>query len=42
MSTEPGQGYERYAFTGDRGEWALIKPGEIGLTPTERTAEGIH
>jgi hypothetical protein len=31
-----------YAFTGGRGEWALIKPGEIGLTPTERAAEGIH
>jgi hypothetical protein len=33
---------EMYAFTGGRGEWALIKPGEIGLTPTERAAEGIH
>jgi hypothetical protein len=31
-----------YAFTGGRGEWALTKPGEIGLTPTERAAEGIH
>jgi hypothetical protein len=31
-----------YAFTGGRGEWALTKPGEIGLTPTEGAAEGIH
>jgi hypothetical protein len=32
----------RYAFTGGGREWALAKPGEIGLTSTERAAERIH
>jgi hypothetical protein len=34
--------FDPYAFTGGREEWALAKPGEIGLTPTERAAERIH
>ena len=42
IEVEPFDKRGMYAFTGGRGEWALIKPGEIGLTPTERTAEGIH
>jgi hypothetical protein len=33
---------EGYAFTGGRGEWALIKPGEIGMTSAEGIAERIH
>lgn len=38
----PGTMSHGYAFTGGRGGWALIKPGEIRLMPTEGAAERIH
>jgi hypothetical protein len=38
----PVHSVSAYAFTGGRGEWALIKPGEIGMTSAEGIAERIH